>query len=102
MIILQIPFTDSVPIPHVDSVVSSAIGSGVYCIDCVCPATDFSATICFSNGINSSIVWDTAVMEGSDAIVVWVDWIVGEKLFCCSEVYPVSPVYFLIIDLSWM
>ena len=82
-----------------DSVVSSAIGSRIHCIDCVCSITDFSALIYFSNGINSSIVWDTAVtdtavIEGSDGIGVWTDEIVGKRLPCCSDVYLVSPVYF--------
>ena len=30
------------------------------------------------------------------------DTIAGKVVPCCSDVYPVSPVYFLIIDLSWM
>ena len=66
----------------------SSVGSGEYSISGSSSTIGFS----FSTRTGSST-------EGSDRIVVCCDVTVGKDLPCCSEVYPVSPMYFLIIDL---
>ena len=80
----------------------SATGSGVYAMDCTCKASDFSSGICFleSTVIGSLIVWTICVTDGLETTVVCSDVTVGNDVPCCSDVYPVSPVYFLVIDLS--
>ena len=99
LIILQMPSTNLVPTPHW-CLVSSATGSGVYPIDCTFGVSNGSSRICSSIGIDSSIVWTIGVTDGSETTVVCLDGTVGNDIPCCSDVYPVSPVYFLIIDLS--
>jgi len=101
IIILQIPFTNFVPTPHFVSIVSSAIGSGVYSISGICLTINFSLMICFwfSSVIVCSTLWDFIITEDTST---WWDTMASKVVSCCSDVYPVSPVYFLIIDLSWM
>ena len=98
VIILEIPFTNSVPTPHVVSIVSLAIGSGVYWI---WSTTTVLTTIYFSfyHAIVYSTLEDFIATEDASTCG---DTIAGKVVPFCSDVYPVSPAYFLIIDLSWM
>ena len=89
----KIPFTNFVPTPHVVSIVSLAIGSGVYFISGICLTINFSLMICFwfSSEMVCSTLEDFIVTE--DTSTCW-DTIEGKVVPCCSDVYPVSPAYF--------
>ena len=101
IIILQIPFTNFVPTSQVVSIVSSAISYGVCSIRGICLTINFLLMICFWFYVEiiCSTLWDFIVTEDTDTY--W-DAIEGKVVPCYSDAYPISPVYFLIIDLSWM